>query len=76
MGTQFTLRWITLSGLVPFPGCQDSCDSFKWACRNGRFFQYTSELEVLYKSGLEFNTKHNYETTMLQLRPSLDHYVF
>ena len=46
--------------------------SSKWACRFGRFLQYTSGLEVL---ACSLDTDLNYVITMLQLRPSLNHYV-
>ena len=46
--------------------------SFKWACRVGRFLQYTSRLEMLTCS---LDTNISYVTTMLQLRLSLNHKV-
>ena len=44
--------------------------SSKWVRWFGRFLPYTSELEVL---ACSLDTKLNYVTTMLQLRPSLNH---
>ena len=46
--------------------------SSKWACRFGRFLQYTSGLEVL---ACSLDTNINYVTAMLQLRLSLNHLV-
>ena len=46
--------------------------SFKWACRFGRFLQYTSGLEVFDTS---FDADFNYVITMFQLRPFLNHWV-
>ena len=46
--------------------------SSKWAHQFSCFLQYTSGLEVL-KSNLYINL--NYVTTMLQLHPSLNHYI-
>ena len=40
--------------------------SSTWACRFGRFLQYTSGIDVLPCS---LDTDVNYETTMLQLHP-------
>ena len=44
--------------------------SSKWACRFGRFLQYTPGLEVL---ACSLDTNQNYVTAILQLRPSLNH---
>ena len=41
--------------------------------RFGRFLQYTSGIEVL---ACSFDTNLNYVTIMLQLHPSLNHWVF
>ena len=61
-----------LSGLVPFPGCQDSCGIVATGPTSflGRFLQYMPGFEVLVCS---LDTDVNYVTAMLQLRPSLKH---
>ena len=59
------IRFSTLSGMSGF-----LWHSSKWARRFGHFLQYLSRLEVL---ACSLNTNHNCVTTMLQLRPSLNH---
>ena len=46
--------------------------SFKWACQFGCFLQHTPWLEVL---ACSLDTDLNYVPAMLQLHPSLNHYI-
>ena len=46
--------------------------SSKWACQFSHFLQYTLGIEVLPCS---LDTNFTYVTTMLQMHPSLNHYV-
>ena len=62
-----TMQFSTLSRMSEF-----LWHSSKWACQFGCFLQDTSGLEVL---ACSLNTDLNYVTTMLQLRPSLNHQV-
>ena len=47
--------------------------SSHWSCWFECFLQYTLQIEAL---ACSLNTNLNYKTTMLQLRPSLNHYLF
>ena len=59
------IRFSTLSRMSRF-----LWHSSKWSRCFGRFVQYTSGLEIL---ACSFDTDHNYVTTMLQLRPFINH---
>ena len=61
------IRFSTLSRMSGF-----LWHSSKEACRFSHFLQYTPGLEVL---ACSLNTNLNYLTAMLQLYPSLNHYL-